>query len=727
MTPSSLSDEKIQKIIRTYSLVHTLFFGLGLVLCIVFAAVAIGYMLFIHADSQSVLVRNDDSLIHEQKILSSMKASMDEYATYEGMQLFIKQWHLSLTGEAIVSIDNLITYKWLVVPRLGSISLASILPSIDMLTGASYVPDDLNNYIQNMIMSYPAITTLSDNAITFLPFGSSLIDYFGISCITTPKVTDRFCQQALTNMVNVLPAYDLAHDGAWLESIALALSQTDNHRSLCDGIEQYVFFSHDVSESVKAVMYQCGSEYENSYNNFISFRNVQEQLDKQSINATISPDLLINAYKLISTQQNIYYEMTNKRVNDVRIRSYLKYTEELLRRPESIQSIYFDVIAWFNNQYLIPSLTRLYFQQKWQENSDTRTLLDSIRMINDGSTLLWYPWLSQLVADKTLIAPRTQTVIDTWSSLKPVSDIFRDSYLFPRFVVTQSSSWKNDSLTVDGSWIFDKGVWLSGKLLSSLSLTYDGVRFAITHATFSWYPRIETTVNTLLASQTMTIPELYDVLVRDGARFNLPQLWLCDTVRTFSGYVSCSPQKIVFQWRPLTGAKTIVTYTINHTNGLLISYTIDNAAIEAWIRDQLWTPQTTVVTMVSFIQSMLRYRITTSSATPSWAWLSWAADLIQVRQDMLDLGAKVTSLVASWAWLYSASIVIKDIPCVIMYDVQKQSILSLSVTKDGKNYPIRGFTLSLITMESPFVKAFMTDPRSVMMQFDPLIIKKLGI
>ncbi|MBP7884746.1 hypothetical protein KAZ93_00945 [Patescibacteria group bacterium] len=83
-----------------------------------------------------------------------------------------------------------------------------------MLTGASYVPDDLNNYIQNMIMSYPAITTLSDNAITFLPFGSSLIDYFGISCITTPKVTDRFCQQALTNMVNVLPAYDLAHDGA---------------------------------------------------------------------------------------------------------------------------------------------------------------------------------------------------------------------------------------------------------------------------------------------------------------------------------------------------------------------------------------------------------------------------------------------------------------------------------------------------------------------------------
>ncbi|MBP7884747.1 hypothetical protein KAZ93_00950 [Patescibacteria group bacterium] len=91
MTPSSLNDEKIQKIIRTYSLVHTLFFGLGLVLCIVFAAVAIGYMLFIHADSQSVLVRNDDSLIHEQKILSSMKASMDEYATYEGMQLFIKQ------------------------------------------------------------------------------------------------------------------------------------------------------------------------------------------------------------------------------------------------------------------------------------------------------------------------------------------------------------------------------------------------------------------------------------------------------------------------------------------------------------------------------------------------------------------------------------------------------------------------------------------------------------
>lgn len=91
MTVHPFTDEKIEQVIRTYSLVHTLFFGLGSVLCMVAIAVGIGYMLFSHASQQNIFMRSDDSILQEKTILASIQKTLDEYATYEDMHVFIKQ------------------------------------------------------------------------------------------------------------------------------------------------------------------------------------------------------------------------------------------------------------------------------------------------------------------------------------------------------------------------------------------------------------------------------------------------------------------------------------------------------------------------------------------------------------------------------------------------------------------------------------------------------------
>lgn len=61
-------------------------------------------------------------------------------------------------------------------------------------------------------------------------------------------------------------------------------------------------------------------------------------------------------------------------------------------------------------------------------------------MINEGNNVLAYPGLSQLVIDKTLIAPRSQTLIDTGVVLRPLLDMFMESYSFPHFSITQQRS-----------------------------------------------------------------------------------------------------------------------------------------------------------------------------------------------------------------------------------------------------------------------------------------------
>jgi len=71
---------------------------------------------------------------------------------------------------------------------------------------------------------------------------------------------------------------------------------------------------------------------------FISFRSIQEQLNREAISATVTPSTLLNIYKLVSTQNDIYYDiMIGKNINTTRINGYNNYVEALLKEPDSLQ------------------------------------------------------------------------------------------------------------------------------------------------------------------------------------------------------------------------------------------------------------------------------------------------------------------------------------------------------------------------------------------------------
>jgi hypothetical protein len=84
-------------------------------------------------------------------------------------------------------------------------------------------------------------------------------------------------------------------------------------------------------------MVSCGKQYELSIADFISFRSIQEQLSRESISSTVTPSTLLNIYKLLSLQNDIYYDITiGKNINTTRINGYNNYIEALLKSPDSI-------------------------------------------------------------------------------------------------------------------------------------------------------------------------------------------------------------------------------------------------------------------------------------------------------------------------------------------------------------------------------------------------------
>jgi hypothetical protein len=238
------------------------------------------------------------------------------------------------------------------------------------------------------------LTPLIDNSnavrqdMHFLQPDRGLFDYFGVNCISDSPIITTYCDRAIDTMIKVLPIYDLKKDYIAVQTLASQLKPTSFAVPFCDAIKQYIFFSNDSSESIRSVMITCGSDYEAFYNEFSSFRSIQDQLDKQFINATVTASPLLNAYKLVSTQQFIYNEMNAGKFNEIRLRSYNKYVEELLRKPSSLQSFYFQNINRFNNTYLIPEITRTILKNKTLENKELKSVLDDLKTINEGDSIL---------------------------------------------------------------------------------------------------------------------------------------------------------------------------------------------------------------------------------------------------------------------------------------------------------------------------------------------------
>jgi hypothetical protein len=138
-------------------------------------------------------------------------------------------------------------------------------------------------------------------------------------------------------------------------------------------------------------MVSCGKQYEESIADFISFRTIQEQLSRESINSTVTSSTLLNIYKLISVQNDIYYEITvGKDINTTRITSYNNYVEALLKSPDLIQSFYFDVIARYNNSFLLPELTKASVTARGERSEDYKKIIEHMKKLNQGDSIARY-------------------------------------------------------------------------------------------------------------------------------------------------------------------------------------------------------------------------------------------------------------------------------------------------------------------------------------------------
>jgi hypothetical protein len=120
-------------------------------------------------------------------------------------------------------------------------------------------------------------------------------------------------------------------------------------------------YANDQNDIIKGLFGACGQDYEDLIKRTTLFMEIQKTLDNQSFEKTSYKDMLLNSYKLLSYQQQIYQDFLVNKVDTYKISTYLDAVKDVLQK-NSIDPFYKDEIYRYNNRYLSLALEKIAYQ-----------------------------------------------------------------------------------------------------------------------------------------------------------------------------------------------------------------------------------------------------------------------------------------------------------------------------------------------------------------------------
>jgi len=384
--------QKAQKIVRIYGVVYNVIFVCGLPVLACIISIVLIFLMQWNVSAEREATRTDEIRLTEKRYVQDFFGFMDEWENIEWLDIVIKKWPLTLQSGLVQSVDNFITFKWLVFPKEVSIFQTVPLKEKSYFESTSYSLIELERYLDNTIFTTQEIEYIAEPRPKISLNDLWVTDYFNISCVTANKVFDTICNQFVEDFLETFFVYDLSVDYNWLMQVYEWIKSNATYaQKFCDGVTRYMKYSDDTESSLGVIASLCWEEYHADYDEYSSFVNIQWDLTWPASSQFAFNNHNINAYKLLSIQQKIYHELINKRFNQARIDYYLKFVEELLRK-DTIDPFYKDIIYIFNNDHLQKQILSAQISSIIADKDTIKKIADDIRKVNKWNELIGYKW-----------------------------------------------------------------------------------------------------------------------------------------------------------------------------------------------------------------------------------------------------------------------------------------------------------------------------------------------
>lgn len=375
----------------------------------------------IFSNKDIVLENNKDFMIEKVKLIWEFNKKINSQTDNENIKTHILNWNFENDKDLLISNDNLISYKGIVLPKHTFIYQTKSLKDIKYFEDTGYDTNELVNIAKNTIFVNLDQIEKEQNQNTSLPLKENIENTFYIKCIKQKKLFDKICNNYTKNFLNNFYIYNIDQDLDWLIETFDILYNSKHKTAFCEGMVKYIIYSKNTDNRLEQIFIKCWKNYIQEYQTFKNFLDIHTQLEKWYITPNVYNEQILNEYKLISFQQIIYNDLQQNIINNIRINSYFDYLNNILKNTENIRWFYTDLTYRFNNHYLLDILNKNKYKFTENKRFEIENIIKNLNLINNWNILEWHKWLKILISNKELektqveeiIEPETQSKRDT--------------------------------------------------------------------------------------------------------------------------------------------------------------------------------------------------------------------------------------------------------------------------------------------------------------------------
>ena len=687
---------------------------------IFFVALVIGIYVFqrvlSHAATIPVFQIDDVLMIQKTKLITEFNKFLNQNIQDNDLQIQFLQWDFQTEAWFIKSVNNLILYKWFVIPRYFYMYNTIPIQPLSYFSGNTYDVAELENFVNNFVFTKKITITKSFTRVQ-LPLTKSLVDTFNISCLFENKFSKDTCNYYLNDFLDSFFVYTIPTDYSGLKKIFEAIKTTPTQKKrFCESLSKYFLYSNDQNDIIKTLFGACWQTYEDVFKRTTLFIEIQNTLENQSFEKISYKDVLLNEYKLLSYQQQLYQDFLVNKIDTYKVSTYLDFLQEILQN-NTVDQFYKDEMYRYNNKYLSSALEKFTYQSNgFSQNiwsSKITSLLATINSLNVGDPLLWFSWLLNEIHNTSLIV---QQNISKWTNTTTISqseEIQKKLQNIPYITIEKQSVFETTIDLVAYIKFFspDKNETIKSHII----MEYTNDMLIVKSIEFQNKPEINDVVKNLLLIQNFSIGELYSYISKNLVFYeqtNAPinaTTDVCPWLQALNSIilVSCTPTMAILDQHS-------VRYEFTLKDGGIENVTVSDKTLENAIKTSYNTIVSNSYSLADTIQAIMAY-------TSPTQWHEGTTNAIVVFEHIQQyMGIKANDIADS-SWTILVDISLWWINFIVNY-VLKTNTLWPRYFKDiltnNKPYLIQNFNLPLDDAHQNTINSFVIDPLTAIKNSD---------
>ncbi len=703
------------KIISTYTKISHFVFHYLIFLVALIVAFLLFQQLLRTSSTRTLFQTNDTLLAQKSKIIAAFNKFLQQDINDKDVKLYILQWDFEREKGFIKSSNNLITYKWFVLPKYFYMYNTIPLKPIDYFADPHYSPDELETFVNNVVFTKKFITP-QPFIHTQLPLETTLVEDFNLGCLFENKFSHSTCNYYFQEFLSSFFVYKLSMDYPGLTQVFDRIQHTPTDKwAFCEWLSKYLLYTNDYNDTIKSLFVSCGKTYEDLFKQTTLFMDIQKTLDDQSFETISYKDPLLNAYKLLSYQQQLYQDFLINKADYNNIRTYLDFVKQLLQK-NTIPSFYKDEIYRYNNKYLALSLENLTYQSsrslQTMGESKISSLLTTIISLNEGESMFGFTGLQYQLTNLSLIPP---VDIFTWTdSTTNITERIQTKLKNISYLTIEKQSISNRMIDII-AYIPFYSPTTNETVKAHIIMEYVDDMLLVQSIELQNKPEMNDVIKNLLLIQDFSLGELYSYIAKNLVFYeqdNAP----------ISASTDVCPD--LQQLENITLVSCTNTLVIIEKNDLLYEFTLKNGGIEninisdKVLENAIKTSYTSIIaksyTLSATLSKLLQY-------TPSPVQHQWTTNAILVFERIQEyLGIKANDI-ADKDNRILVDLSLGGINFIVEYTLDTHTLWPRyfkDILVKGSPYIIQDFDLPLDEKHQNTINAFVIDPLTTIKNID---------